>query len=362
MRASIDVLTDITNVPTICCFLVCNQTTTATTTITTMQHQQQQQQQQQVVHEPVPPNHHFGGYGVYMPYMAPTDNDQASYVRALGETHSKAADFDRTTRHLTDTLALGLPNDVVGQKAALEDVRFLSETFESLKTKALAAMSARVYYAHYNKHLLSQLRHCTSTNSTYVNQLSQQRRTSREVAMQNQDLRARVEHLETTLENTQMHATNLASDLDVLRRQCHELGTASTSNAERYERGERFFAVLRELVANYETGACVNDVAMNRGLTNGAELQLSPRPPAPPAREPHQCVMCLGQHATVVARPCNHLISCSACAIELARRHGVNVTMTDVVTNVCAEKFSEHAFVPCPRCRANVDDFLYIFA
>lgn len=319
-----------------------------------MQHHQQNQ--------PYDGERHAHGY--YYDYVAHhrtiSESDQAAYVRALGETNVFSAEFDRATKQLADCVNATVRTDMNSQKHIMDLLRHVIGMVELFKSKSIVAMSARVYLSHHINHLISQLRQAATTNSTIVNQLCQQRRASREAALNSEEFRSQVEQLEHSLTESQQQTVNLATEVESLRRQCNDLGTVTTTQAERHERGGRFFSALLELVANYESGSSAADAVMNRGadfMQQDAGEMIQP----PPSREPHRCSMCLAQHATVISRPCNHLISCTSCTIELARRHGAELATSDVVANLCGDAISAASPIPCPRCRAAVSDFLYVY-
>lgn len=326
---------------------------------------QQEHEQRRFGGRDQPPvqNDHF--HLVYGQYPRITDMEQASYVRALGEAQAGACEHDRAVRYLTDTIAAALRDDPASRNSITDQVRQVATMYETLKTRAIGAMSARVYLSHHVNHLCSQIRHATATNSTIVSQLSQQRRNARDQALQNDELRNRIGELEATLTETQQHSVGLSTEVETLRKQCYDLGKSATSNSDTFERGQRFFSALLELVANYEAGTRACDAVMNRGISEPSAPETTnaaiERPPPPPPREPHQCSMCLSQPATVVARPCNHLMACSACTVKLAERQNLSITVSDLVSNQCADKFDYRTHVTCPRCRADVNNFLYVF-
>ena len=83
------------------------------------------------------------------------------------------------------------------------------------------------------------------------------------------------------------------------------------------------------------------------------------------------CMMCMQVPATVVFRPCNHLIACASCTQRLMqyaestpvsvfappRETGSSPSVETIVSNAA----SMCPNLECPRCRARAHDTLYIF-
>ena len=133
------------------------------------------------------------------------------------------------------------------------------------------------------------------------------------------------------------------------------------------ERDAAFLRAAGELM-------CMHAQGSDRGPDIIQALRnLTQQPPASGANasaNTNSCVLCWDFPATVVFRPCNHLVACAACTLkhihsnEAAAGAAAAACISDVISNTTADKLRDgHAFnvIECPRCRARVDQTLYIY-
>lgn len=166
---------------------------------------------------------------------------------------------------------------------------------------------------------------------------------------------------------------------DRLREEIKELGQRINPEADsEKERTHRFFCVVAELFS-----------IMNHGMSTRVDVQQALRNvtcvTAPNSAS--LCGLCCDSPATVVFRPCNHLMACASCTQKMMsvatkkQRHdeptrldstgastesgtaGVGALFAPSVDDIVANdsKVLTALSVECPRCRTRVQETLYVY-
>ena len=302
------------------------------------------------------------------PGNPPFSDPNQSYVRTISEVHVLSCDFDRMVQRVNEDVTAAL-SDVsqIGtlrqlddpaacahiQRVAMTNLNRVMNVFLGVRNLALTAASSRVFMSHQNTQLTNQLRQSAISNAELLNEILQRRKSARETMALVDDLRRRLASVDDTLSNVQQRALDLTSENEQLKRQHSELSKAVSTQSSHCERNEQFFSALVELVANYEVGAPITDAEINSGGTGDVVM----------SRDTHTCSLCLSHPATVVARPCNHVIACAPCTANLLNQSGASpiVRVSEIVANSCRIFERAPDALTCPRCRTKITDFLYVY-
>ena len=296
-----------------------------------------------------------------------------SYIRCLAEIQQLQTDFERCATRTTEDVAVTVQDIFSGvlqqldgasaishiQKMTASNVHRMSVVFSRTRTAHLAAASNCARLIHQNALLTNQLRSASVTTTRLSLDVLRRRRAAVEYIVVLGDMRQRLASADALLNVTQQRIVDLSTENDTLKKRTDDLSGVVSQQAATYERNSQFFTVLSELVANYETQRSVRDTMGNCATMTPVITSSSPR-----RQQQHVCSLCLNQAATVVARPCNHLFACAACACTLLNvsrpcDNSEVVRVSDIVANNTAFRVSPDTC--CPRCRANIQSTLYVY-
>ena len=123
-----------------------------------------------------------------------------------------------------------------------------------------------------------------------------------------------------------------------------------------HERNKDFLGVITELIAVYAQPQ-VDVTQALRNLISHQEVQTRDTSSV--------CTICWDVPATVIFRPCNHLVACTRCVVKSVATEGVpgsEIAVRDIVENRVARSIAGlDKPIECPRCRAYVNDMLYVY-